>query len=320
VAAELSRSRALLLALLGGAVVARAGAAQTIGAPYDTTFAPVCEAGRTMPIDTATITVALHPLQTFGGPDGPERTSLDAPFFAQAVSQYFKRPTTVTLPQPQAWHRSQDDSTDVEYFPGATAVMQLRLSDSGRIVSLGWHPPPASPELRRAIVDAVRAADSAQAFVGLRPETGGGVWLELAGVDSTQAGDYPLAKLRVTYYAVEQPAAPKHIPTPVYPPQFQHTAIDGRVEAQFVIGPDGHIVPNTLRIVSFTHVGFVEAVRDMFAKATFLPARGHGCAFSTVVHQSVRFRIDHTAEPTSPLGRRGRRGMHTRLCDDVVCR
>jgi hypothetical protein len=254
------------------------GQAQTLGT-YDTVFTPACDSGRTMPVDTATVTVVVRPAWNMTG-SSRKRARL----LAQVLANFFEPPTIATLPQPQGWYRR-----DGVPLPGSGGTLQVDLSDSGRISALGWTKPSESPELMNAVTRALEAAGTAGALSTLGKKRGDSMRILLAAVDRAQKEDQSLMQLKAVYYPLEHPAEIESMPTADYPDALRPARAEGWVDVTYVVGVDGRVVPSTLRTVSFTHAEFVEPARDAILQGRFRPARSRGCRLSQLVAQRVSF-------------------------------
>lgn len=92
---------------------------------------------------------------------------------------------------------------------------------------------------------------------------------------------------------VEQPAEPvADNKLPDFPLALRQAGIEGNVVAQFVVRPDGTVDRTSVRIMSSSHPGFVDPVRDAIPALRYQPARIHGRAVSQLVQQPFVFSLN----------------------------
>jgi len=63
------------------------------------------------------------------------------------------------------------------------------------------------------------------------------------------------------------------MPVPEYPDSLWKAGISGRVLLEFVVDTTGAVVPETIGVVTATHVGFVGPARSVAAQVSFAPAK-----------------------------------------------
>ena len=80
-------------------------------------------------------------------------------------------------------------------------------------------------------------------------------------------------------------------PAPRYPARAELARADGDVVAQFTIGKDGRVRPESLLIVRSTHPLFSLAVREALPSMRFLPATQSGVPVQTTVVQEFQFKV-----------------------------
>ena len=74
-----------------------------------------------------------------------------------------------------------------------------------------------------------------------------------------------------------------------YPPSLFAAGVEGSVVAEFVVGADGELEPETFSIVSATHPLFVAAVSQALEQARYEPALKGGRRVRQLVHQPFSF-------------------------------
>jgi TonB family protein len=80
-------------------------------------------------------------------------------------------------------------------------------------------------------------------------------------------------------------------PEPRYPKELRDSKLSGRVVLRYVVDATGHAEPNSFRVVSTTHEGFVEAAKEAILKAVYRPARLRGRPVRLLVEQAISFRF-----------------------------
>ena len=76
---------------------------------------------------------------------------------------------------------------------------------------------------------------------------------------------------------------------PEYPAMLREAGIEGRVEAQFVVGTDGRAEPGSIEIVSSTNKAFEAPTRYAIQNAVFRPGRVDGKPVRVLIRMPVRF-------------------------------
>jgi TonB family protein len=291
----------LRLAALATIVLPNMSSAQRPAVP-DSLFRPICEAGRTMPVDTAAVTFVVSPGTDDNGRRARGRSYKRALAVTEILGQYFNPPASVALPQPRVWYRGDSvDRLRRASAPELRAELDVWLDWTGRLTGVEWVTESRSPELAGAVLRALRAADSAMAFLELRKPPNVPIRLALAFVDTLTADDQPLMPTRVAYYPVEELVEMQSMPAPQYPQRLQSAKVDGRVELQYLVDATGHAVPTTLWVVSATHDEFVAAASAAVLRGTFRPAGGHGCQVGMTVQQAVSFKVNSRRSDDEPM-------------------
>lgn len=96
-----------------------------------------------------------------------------------------------------------------------------------------------------------------------------------------------------TEVEVEQPAEPvAGNKLPDFPAGLQQAGVEGNVVAQFVVRFDGTIDASSIRILSSSHPGFADSVRDALPTLRYQPARLRGRAVSQLVQQPFVFSLN----------------------------
>ncbi len=78
---------------------------------------------------------------------------------------------------------------------------------------------------------------------------------------------------------------------PVFPPALRSAGIAGRVTMLFVVGTDGRVEANSVRVMSSTNKAFEEPAVAAIKRARFKPAKMRGTAVRQLVQQAITFDI-----------------------------
>ncbi len=78
---------------------------------------------------------------------------------------------------------------------------------------------------------------------------------------------------------------------PVFPPALRSAGIAGRVTLQFVVGTDGRVEGNSVRVMSSTNKAFEEPAVAAIKRARFKPAKMRGNPVRQLVQQAIAFDI-----------------------------
>jgi protein TonB len=90
---------------------------------------------------------------------------------------------------------------------------------------------------------------------------------------------------------VDEAVAAVLIPAPHYPPVLRAAAIEGEVQAQYVVDTTGRVEHASWKVLKASHDGFREAAREAILAGRFKPARVGGRPVRQLVQQVVRFAI-----------------------------
>lgn len=80
-------------------------------------------------------------------------------------------------------------------------------------------------------------------------------------------------------------------PAPVYPEALREAAVEGTVEARFVIDTTGRVEPGSIAFDPGTDALFAAAVRRALSRSRFTPAEARGRRVRVLVRQAFAFRI-----------------------------
>lgn len=76
-----------------------------------------------------------------------------------------------------------------------------------------------------------------------------------------------------------------------YPDILRSAGLEGEVEIEVVIGPDGRPDAATLTVLRATHPRFVDAARGAILNSIYRPGRLNGVPVAVVIRQTVRFSL-----------------------------
>ena len=91
----------------------------------------------------------------------------------------------------------------------------------------------------------------------------------------------------------DKPALPREgNSAPAYPELLRAAGIEGMVEVEFIIDPDGRVRPGSVVIVEADHPRFAESVRQALQKSAYYAAEAGGRAVAVRVRQRFAFELD----------------------------
>jgi protein TonB len=77
-----------------------------------------------------------------------------------------------------------------------------------------------------------------------------------------------------------------------YPESMRSSAVEGRVEAQFVVNESGRVETGTFKVLNSTNDAFTQAVRDALSRMRFRPAQIGKTNVAQVVQQAFVFNLN----------------------------
>jgi TonB family protein len=152
------------------------------------------------------------------------------------------------------------------------------VPDAPRVPLVGLNIPDALPAAEESLGDplASLAAGDRGSIIGIA--TGGSGLVPGSVLDNRIA---------------EKPALPlESNAPPLYPDILRSAAIEGEVEVEFVIGPDGAVRAGSVVALRADHRLFLEAVRDALIGYRYLPAEVGGIPVAVRVRQSFSFKLN----------------------------
>jgi periplasmic protein TonB len=91
---------------------------------------------------------------------------------------------------------------------------------------------------------------------------------------------------------VDQVVVPIVNANPEYPSRLRNAGVTGTVQVRFIVGANGRVESNSIKIVSTPHPDFVDGVRRALQNARFKPAEKGGSKVRQLVEQSFVFQLD----------------------------
>lgn len=218
----------------------------------------------------------------------------------RAIAASFVAPASVTTRLwPGTYFPDPDSSRQIQASRARgvgpfTGELWIELNE-GRIQRAQWHLAPGSPQLQDAVLEAVRRADSGQAFTGpTLSKASRRTTLRLAlktAAESEPSMGLPILRLRLPTIRVEHPVTVIHIPAPAFPVKALRTKRKGGVDLQYVVTEDGRAAPTSMRVVEADDSAFAAAAREAIVAGRFQPARVLGCPVQMLVQQRISYRF-----------------------------
>lgn len=112
------------------------------------------------------------------------------------------------------------------------------------------------------------------------------------GVASGVAGGTGPVDIKSEVYTsteVEDPVAVVSQSPPRMPPAAQAAGLTGKVVLQFIVDVNGHVEPESIKVLSSTNKMFEPAAREAALKWVFKPAKFHGQAVRQLVNAPIIF-------------------------------
>jgi periplasmic protein TonB len=122
----------------------------------------------------------------------------------------------------------------------------------------------------------------------------GGSATGVAGSNGTREGAVGGVDTNKNYDAaeVERQVSPISGTNIAYPESMRSSAVEGRVEAQFVVNENGRVETGTFKVLNSTNEAFTQAVRDALSRMRFRPAQIGKTNVSQVVQQAFVFNLN----------------------------
>jgi Gram-negative bacterial TonB protein C-terminal len=187
----------------------------------------------------------------------------------------------------------------------AFTAMAFTVTDKGTVEDITMLASSLSASFDRNVVAALRDVGAS----GLLPQRVKGVgrhtkfWMEVETVaDADTAHDYgdTAGAVRMRWVstriplwrgAVRPAQVPGHQWVP-YPFRAERAAVEDSVLVQFVIGPDGHVVPGTAYLYHAGYRDFVQVIADRLHSLRYVPTTIGGCPVASIAQQPFTFRIE----------------------------
>lgn len=211
----------------------------------------------------------------------------------------------------------QPKRMSISYYPGASEIEGAALRNTagecdawcivgplegevqfrlwkGRVSDISWWLVPDSPELMRAIEQAIRAGDSLHLFPEapkLKGLSKGTVRLAMRLARWPPAiGGTPIAHVPLPLIKDVTPVEVIFQPVPHRPSIPAEFVPGGAVELQYVVAEDGLVPEETVRVLKAEQQIFVRPAVQAILRSRFRPATAGGCPVRQMVHQRVVYR------------------------------
>jgi TonB family protein len=224
---------------------------------------------------------------------------------AAQIAAFVEAPTRLTMDKlrgPGEWK----DGTETYTSEGLLSIGQigLDLAPDGHVHRVALDPGTGSPEVDRAILGAVAAADSGGVFPAAGAAPGAAapgnaarhvrLWVLTA---ATPAATWaaPLFMVAGRIPANATPAVVRSQPQPSYPQALLARGIEGDAYLAFEIDAQGRVPESSIQVLSADDPAFVEPAKQSIRQASFVAGTEGGCAVATRMRQRVRFRPPTTA-------------------------
>ncbi len=257
---------------------------------------PTCPPGKSPLVDTSQVVVVLEPATSFLDSAYTDAQRHQISFYADAIARRFVPPETLgsipTLVDLPAYYRDGDDDGSRSLLSGRLIIVVKR---DGKVRTIAWEYFPLATTLARAVAAAAQDADSAGDFEGImRPDDKRSDDTLAIDVRSRREGDpapFPLMRVRLTGYRGQTLAMTAKPGRMEYPASAARQRVGTDGEVRFVVGTDGHAVPQYTLVTRAGWRDFVEPMRKAILASTFIPATSGGCQVPALVRQRFSFTV-----------------------------
>jgi hypothetical protein len=220
--------------------------------------------------------------------------------YIMAIASTFQQPKYMSVSFYPAGSDADENGADAigdcdawcEFGP-LEGEVQFRLRN-GRVSDISWWLVPDSPEIMRAIEQAIRAGDSLRLFPEAPKLKGlptGTVRLAMRLARWPPAiGGTPIAHVPLPLIKGVTPVEVIFQPVPHYPSIPAEFVPGGAVELQYVVAEDGLVPEGTVRVLKAEHQIFIRPAVQAILRSRFRPATAGGCPVRQMVHQRVVYR------------------------------
>ncbi len=247
--------------------------------------------------DTIDFTLFLTPPRTI--PQAGRQRDQYTPY-VQAIASTFVQPQRLTVSYwPGTWAEDQigkqssvgDCDTWCLVGPMEGEVEFKLGKDS---VTVAWPVVPDSREVIRAMELAIREADSLTLFPPAPKFNGlpsGTVRLAVRLARWLPAiGGVPIGRVRLPHVRQTRVVEVLHQPYPHFPGSAVELGLSGPVSLQYVVGEDGLVPEETIRVLEAAHPAFINPAVQAILGSRFRAAEAGGCPIRQMVQQRVVFR------------------------------
>ena len=244
-----------------------------------------CRFDLTAARDTIDFTLFLTPPRTI--PQAGRQRDQYTPYL-QAIASTFVQPQRLTVSYwPGTWAEDQIErkspvgNCDAWCLVGPMeGEIQFNLENDS-VTAVSWPVVPDSREVMRAVELAIREADSltlfphAPKFAGLPSGT-----VRLAVRLSRWApaiGSVPIGRVRLPHVRQTKVVEVLYQPHPHFPNSAVEFGLSGPVSLQYVVGEDGLVPEETIRVLEAAHPAFINPAVRAILGSRFRPAEAGGC-------------------------------------------
>jgi len=172
------------------------------------------------------------------------------------------------------------------------------LHGDGRLTGIVMYATSMSAPIDDSVIEALRAADSAQSMppiVGLKSGGDSAVFAMRVGIGrDTQVVNVAMATLSVPVEGPFEPVQPEDgVAAPLYPDGLRRLGVSGSVYMSFVVDEGGRVMLDTRSVRSASAGQFRDAVLSATPRMQFKPARLRGCPVKQLVGQVYNFKMRH---------------------------
>jgi len=257
-------------------------------------LSPQCPSGAAPKLDSVTVTVGIWPAERWRDEKYGKAQQLRMGYYADGIRQHFVAPSTLgelpVLGEVLSQRKVDDGSRSV-----VSAGLVLVVTPEGRVRTMAWQQVPLSTPLAAALVDAVRAADSAQTFDGIpREAKAGDTLLFTIGSrrDALPPGGAALLRARIESYVVDQPPMIVKMKNPEYPENARRNFADNDGVVSFIMGSQDRPYMPSFQVTRTDFTDFEPAMRSALTESTFRSARSGECRVPQLAQQAFRFEVN----------------------------
>lgn len=289
--------RLQLILLLAAPTV---GVAQSTPAPAETpaeVLGPSCASPDPSLVDTLKLTLSLAGVAT---PPGDRKNAEYAELQAQALAENFQPPATFRWPAKWIATAPALRPGDTLAAGGLRGTLSLHVDRHGRLIDAGFPEPTDVAELNASLLAAAQRAESSGALAPtLGHDSIAPVLLRLDVDTAPNPQTIPFMRLKLPYTRVTTAPSVARA-APIWIPRSIDKSTDAIVDVAFVIGEDGRVPPNSIRLIHTKPAEMGAPIAGAILNTEFHPARSGACAVKLIVYERIGLRINVPAGPGPP--------------------